>query len=203
MIAAVFVSDRPPDLYLDNCVKTLDTQPEAELIAERTVIDDRAHQLGMAGAVAAAWDWALWTNCDYLLHIEEDFEFDRLPLLGMREVLERNPHLAQVVLKRQPWSPQEHLAGGHLEVAPHLYTQHERDGMQWLEHDWLFSLNPCLIPRKVLQLGVPESNGRGFEREMTDRCLQAGLRFAYYGHRTDPPRCRHMGPQRAGEGWRW
>lgn len=203
MIAAVFVSDRPADLYLKECMASVMRQPDWDLISDYTVIDDREHKLGMAGAVAAGFDWAMWTDCDFVLWIEEDFEFYRLPLLGMREVLERNPHLASVVLKRDPWSHIEHMAGGQIEVAPHLYTQRERDGMQWVEHEFLFSLNPCLIPRKVLELGVPESNERGFEAEMRDRCIDAGLRFAYYGHRDDPPRCKHIGAQRGGAGWRW
>jgi hypothetical protein len=202
VIAAVFVSDRG-DLYLPGCQKSVMAQPEWGYVSDWKVIDDSAHELGMAGAVRAAWDWALWSDCDYLLHVEEDFEFYDLPLLGMREVLERNPHLASVTLKRDPWSHIELMAGGQMETAPHLYTQHERHGMQWVEHEWLFSLNPTLIPRRTLELGVPEENVRGFEAEMRERCLDAGLRFAYYGHRDDPPRCVHRGVQRATDGWRW
>lgn len=205
MIAAVFVSDRPADLYLTRCIKSLEDQPEAELIVERHVVDDRAHELGMAGAVQAAWQWALATGCDYLIHIEEDFEFYDLPLSGMHHVLDRNPHLASVVLKRDPWSPEEHAAGGQIEVNPQAHTQYKAFGrnVHWVEHDLLFSLNPCLIPRKTLELPWPESNDRGFEAEFADVCRAHGMRFAYYGKLDDPPRCVHIGAERATRGWRW
>lgn len=210
MIVAAFISDRPADLYLDRCVKSLDDQPDAAHIGLRHVVDDRDHRLGMAGAVNAAWEWALGIDsalgrCEYLLHVEEDFEVFDLPLAQMRYVLDRNPHLASVVLKREPWSQLEHQAGGQMEVNPTAHTQHGAFGrnVHWVEHDLLFSLNPCLIPRKTLELGPPPSNARGFEAEFADVCRANGLRFAYYGKLDDKPRCRHIGAHRAGNGWRW
>lgn len=195
MIGAAFISDRA-DLYLPGCVASFHEKNASAGLPTYTV-DDRTHQLGMAGAVRTAWQWALDNDFDYLLHIEEDFLFHRLPLNRMRQILDTNPHLAQVVLKRQPWSIEERAAGGIIERHPQDYTQHSNGELLWVEHQRIFSLNPCLIPRNVLELGWPESNEAG----MTQRCLDAGLRFAFYGHRQDPPRVEHVGSVR-GEGWR-
>lgn len=195
MIGAVFISDRG-DLYLPDCVASFQEMNAASGVPTYTV-DDRAHRLGMAGAVREAWQWALDNDFDYLLHVEEDFRFHRLPLKGMQRILETQPHLAQVVLKRQPWSIEERAAGGIIERHPGDYTQHSDGELLWVEHERIFSLNPCLIPRRVLELGWPDENEAG----MTQRCSMAGYRFAFYGHRQDPPRVEHVGSVR-GEGWR-
>lgn len=200
MIATGVISDRG-DLYLPGCIESLNA---ACTIVPRWVIDDREHRLGMAGAVAASWQLALDDpNVDYLLHVEEDFRFSELPVWDMRRILESNPDLAQVVLKRQPWSAEEHAAGGQLEVAPGDFTDCTDGELHWVEHERLFSLNPCLIPRRTLELGAPVDAPGGFEAAFTERCLAAGLRFAYFGRREDPPRCEHVGHRRGGDGWRW
>jgi hypothetical protein len=198
-VVAAFISDRG-DKYLPGCVESFCTyMPRVEAT---TVIDDSEHHMGMAGAVKAAWKWALDENADYLFHVEEDFLFrDRIPLYYMVTILRNFPHLAQLVLKRQPWSAEEKQAGGRMQMNPELYKQRGYAKMSWVEHRWLFSLNPCLIPRRTLELEWEPGDG-GAERSITDACLNAGLRFAYYGHRDDPPRCEHVGYQRSA-GYRW
>jgi hypothetical protein len=204
-LVAVVISDRPRDLYLNDCLDNLFTYLVADY--EVHVVDDTAHELGMAGAVKDGWEWAIRQDCDYLLHIEEDFRLIDLPLRAMRYVLDMNPHLAQVVLKRQPWSNEEIAAGGQIEYSTSLgniYTQrHGATGVDWVEHSTLFSVNPCLIPRRTLDLEWSSSHPGGVERAITEACETAGMRFAYYGHRTDPPRCEHVGHVRASTGWRW
>jgi hypothetical protein len=66
-----------------------------------------------------------------------------------------------------------------------------------VEHKRIFSLNPCVIPRRVLDLGWPDGN----EAEMTTNLVASGYRFAFYGKRDDPPRVIHVGAER-GIGWR-
>lgn len=189
MIAVAFISDRG-DQYLPACQQSF-----AENVGEfdtMTVIDDREHHLGLAGAVRAAWKWALAEGADYLFHVEEDFTFNEPLYVGvLREILEENPNLAQVVLKRNA-APPEMPAGGIIESNPDAYT--DRDG--WVEHGEIFSLNPCLIPRQVLKLGWPNENEAGFTRA----CLDRGWRFAFYGQKIDPPRVTHHGVRSAG--WR-
>ena len=202
MIVCAVITDRPPELYLYDCLRNLAGYLPTDMLIHE--VDDSAHKLGMAGAVQEAWTWALDKGADYLLHVEEDFRFIDLPLRAMQYVLERCPHLAEVVLKRQPWSDEEKRAGGQIETNPTAYTQHQGYGrnVAWVEHSTLFSLNPCLIPRRTLELGWPSGPlGVGNESGMTKRCLDAGMRFAYYGKIADPPRCEHVGHQRS-NGWR-
>jgi hypothetical protein len=198
----VVVSDRPPHLYLDECLRNLETF--LPLHVDVHVVDDTEHRLGMAGAVQAGFDWALSTDAEFVLWVEEDFRFVDLPLTGMAWVLTHCRHLAQVVLKRQPWSVEEQQAGGQIETNPAAYSECSAFGanIHWVEHSTLFSLNPCLLPRRTLELGWPSGPlGVGNESGMTQRCQNAGLRFAYYGKRDDPPRCEHVGHHRS-SGWR-
>ena len=195
MISVAIISDRG-DLYLPECIESLQRATYPGIPFQ--VIDDRDHLLGMAGAVQRAWAWALTTNCDYLLHVEEDFRFlEPLNLAGMLDVLRHDETLAQVVLKRNPWSPEEVQAGGFIEQHPDDYTDHQAGQLCWVTHQRYFSLNPCLIPRHILERGWPDGN----EAEMTSSLVADGYRFAFYGHRTDPPRVQHIGAVR-GEGWR-
>jgi hypothetical protein len=199
VIAVGVISDRG-DLYLPGCIDSL----KACGLTVTWVIDDSRHSLGMAGAAAASWQRALENpSVTHLLHIEEDFRIQDLPIDMMRRVLDRSPHLAQVVLKRHPWSDEERQAGGQIEVAPHDYTDCGADDLHWVEHDRLFSMNPSLIPRRTLELGVPVGHPGGVEAGLTERCREAGMRFAYYGRRSDPPRCEHVGFERAPVGWSW
>lgn len=192
MIVAVFISDRG-DTYLPGCLSSFVEYVEP-VTKDLTVIDDRDHLLGMAGAVRAGFEWALSTEADYVWWVEEDFVFERpVPLTDMADVLDNNPHLAQLCLKRQPWSSEEKAAGGIVERFPERYD----DWGQWTEHDEVFSLNPCLIPRRVLELGWSDDNERGF----TKKCRDAGYRFAFWGAKFAPPMVTHVGKVR-GTGWR-
>lgn len=193
MIGVAVISDRA-DLYLPGCLKSLNEHLPDALVH---VTDDRDHRLGMSGAVNAAWDWARACDLDYLFHVEEDFRFHEAPVLSMIDVLDHDETLAQVVLKRQPWSPEEHRAGGIIECHPDDYTDHRAGTLQWTSHQRIFSLNPCVIPRRILERGWPEGN----EAEMTTSLVADGWRFAFYGHRADPPRVVHVGAER-GIGWR-
>lgn len=202
-VGVVYVSDRG-DLHLPDCRASVREHVLPGLAAARLevsthVIDDRAHDLGMAGAVQAAWAWALDEQVDYLLHVEEDFRFvAALDVTALITLLRRSPYLAQVCLKRQPWSPEERAAGDILAVTPGAY--HDRRG--FLVHQRLFSLNPCLIPARVLELGWPSGPlGVGNEAGFTKRALDAGYWFAYWGGRHDPPIIEHVGDTRA-EGWK-
>jgi hypothetical protein len=200
VIGLAYISDRG-DLYLPQCEDSLNAHLRP--INESVVIDDRDHTLGMAGAVQAAWDWALTAEVDYLLAVEEDFVFlADVDLSMLAAILDWDQTLAQVVLLREPFSPLEIAAGGIVHLDPFLYTEESfGPGCTFLRHgairDWGWSCNPCLIPRRVLEMSYPDTNEQG----MTRQCLDAGLQFAFYGARDDPPRCRHIGAVR-GQGWR-
>lgn len=202
MIVAAFISDRA-DLYIDECLASFQRHVDLDLISAHEIFDDRNHEYGMAGNVQRGFDWALEMDADYVLWLEEDFRFERAaPLREMRDVIYNHPHLAQVVLKRQAWSDDEVRAGGIIEANPGAYTQCYDARHSWVEHQCVFSLNPSLIPRAVLELGWPAGPlGVGNEAGMTKRCLDLGLSFAFYGRTDDPPSVCHVGQQR-GTGWR-
>jgi hypothetical protein len=211
-IGVAFISDRG-DLHLPDCRESYRTHVLPRLAAAQVdisthVVDDRAHELGMAGAVQAAWTWALDEQVDYLLHVEEDFRFVMdLDVLDMVRILRQSPYLAQLCLKRQPWSLAERAVGDMFGTFTGSVIGTGADGALldrhgFLVHRRLFSLNPCLIPARVLAYGWPSGPlGVGNEAGFTKICLEQGHWFGYYGLRSDPPRVVHVGDTRA-EGWR-
>lgn len=196
-VALVIISDRG-DLYLPQMLASMDKYVDYPWSITVTV-DDRTHELGMAGAVAQAWK-LLPKDTDYVFHAEEDFVFLReVPVERMCRTIEYNTHLAQMVLKRGPWSTEEHAAGGMIETASGEYV----DTPGWLEHKRLFSLNPCVYPYWVTTSGVPSDPARsGIERVLTDRLLAQGMVFGIWGSRAESPYVEHVGHQRA-VGWRY
>lgn len=148
---------------------------------------------GLAGAVQTLWGHALATDADYLFHLEDDFTFNGpVDLAAMVGIIEREG-LAQLVLQRQALVGPEFEAGG---VAGHAHWV-QRDG--WVEQSDLFSLNPCLIPRRVLYVGWPSGPlGVGNESGMTARL--AGERFGFLGEKHQDPHVTHIGVQRSA-GW--
>lgn len=157
---------------------------------------------GLAAAVQSVWDHAAAQGWDYLFHLEEDFVLtEPVELARMANVLQRVPRLASLTLKRQPWSPQEVAAGGQIELCPDEYEERHIAGAFVCFHEptgipHVFSLNPSLIPRRTFSLGWPAGNEAGF----TEQCAEQGWRLAYWGRKSDPPRCLHIGERRS-HGW--
>lgn len=157
---------------------------------------------GLAASVHSAWILARDSGADFLWHQEDDFTFTGPVDLGaMAGVLDEQSHLAQLSLKRQPVNHTEVAAGGFMEVAPWAYIDHRDDsGARWVEQEQIFSFNPCLIPRRVLELCLAGASD-GLERGVTDTLLAAGYRFGILGTITDPPRVTHIGASRS-SGWK-
>lgn len=166
--------------------------------APEFTVAPQAVRHGLAAAVRLAWELVLISDARYIFHAEDDFTYrEPVDLAGMARLLDEHPHLAQVVLKRQPWGEDEITAGGQIEVAPDDYT--DRKG--FVEHRRLFSFNPSLIRRDAIKLALGQP-GFGLERGVTDTLLHHGYSFAYWGARTDAPRCEHIGIHRS-KGYRW
>lgn len=143
-------------------------------------------RMGLAQSIQTGWDNL--TDVDYVLHVEEDFTFPQpIPLDKMIAFLEEDPRLAQVCLKRQPWSPEEVAFGGFMEAHPENY--HDQDGI--VLQTQCFSFNPCVYPARIMEFGA------GLEADLTTRLLAAGYYFGYYGRTVDPPRCFHIGARRS------
>lgn len=168
--------------------------------AKEFKVYNHPERLGLAGAVQSVWEKALVTDCEYLFHLEGDWTFNEpVNVYELAALLIRRPYLAEVVLQRQPLAPEEHAWGG---VAAHPdWVQQSDDWAAWVEEETIFSLNPCLVPRRALEIGWPSGPlGVGNESGMTNACVARGLRFAFWGHKHDAPIVNHIGAYRS-EGW--
>ena len=202
---ALVVTSHRGDLYLPWTLGLAREMLPWDSFVQRLVIDDaggapegndyalmRAPQrLGLAEAVRAAWSLVMQSAPTHVFHLEEDFHLtEPVDLDAMADVLDEYGNLAQLTLKRQPWNPQEAAAGGIVEANPDAYVQVDHPHV-WTQHRECFSLNPSLIPARVIRGGWPVGN----EAEQTARLVGDGAVFGFWGGKWDPPRCIHVGAQ--------
>lgn len=150
---------------------------------------------GFGGSIRRAWWFLSSMDIDYIFHLEDDFLFNETIYLDpMIKVLENNPHLYQIVLRRQAWSSEEKIAGGVIEKHPDAYIQKET----WLEHRLYFTTNPGLYRKSLLEIGWPD--GIHSEGMFTHKILNmdSNAQFGLWGQRTDKPRVHHIGDVRIG-----
>lgn len=158
-----------------------------ELDIEGFTVVRHQQRLGLAGAIQSAWDH-LDPTTDFVFHLEDDFIFTEPVDVGhMIALLKANPDLAQMALMRQAWSPEEIAAGGIYNMNPHAY-EIQKD---FYSHTRLFTFNPCVYPYSITAYGA------GLEAEVTERLLDAGYQFAYYGQPDDMARTIHIGVRRS------
>ena len=207
MIALVHIDDGRPE-YLFPTIEAVEAEVDYRFLIDDSGDPEYARGLekrfpefcqvhherrrGLAATVLSAWSEALRYPFDYLLHWEGDFlPVGEIPIAEMISLLEQNPHLAQVVLKRQAWRPEEIEAGGFIELYQDWHTQ--RQG--YVEQQLVFSLNPCLIPRHIVELLAPgEGNPEVY---FTQALVGMGYSFAILGEMKDDPRVIHIGSQQA------
>lgn len=159
---------------------------------------------GFAKAMVRATGVMNMLEDDYVAWWEEDFtatEFIDLEAMALN--LEQNPDLAQIVLVRQPWFPEEikvgsmlaHLCdrlGGDLVEQPNLLE----GGPALLKHQMIFSSNPGVWAPSAYRWGWPDV--RGSEERKTRYLVEDDdLWFAYWGHQVT---VRHEG-ERSGRGY--
>lgn len=161
-------------------------------VDEVVTVDDRAHQLGFAGAIRDGWDQIQDLDADYVFHLELDFTFNGpVDLPGMIGVLDRHPEIAQVSLKRQPWNDREKAAGGIVEADRDDFTERRDDEAVWTEHRRYWTTNPCVYSTRWCRLGWPQEPRS--EGVFTHRLLKDPLlRFAIWGAPLDPPTVTHL-----------
>lgn len=158
---------------------------------------------GFAGAYARAWHHlAAKVPEPWVFSTEDDFVFNRpVDLIDFINVLNQNPHLLQMALRRQPWGPQEEAAGGTVELNPQAYSEHvDHAHRHWLEHRLFWTTNPSLHRTITCALGwpkVPHSEGIFTHRLLED----PEIRFGYWGPRDSGPWVTHIGDQRIGSGY--
>ena len=165
---------------------------------------------GFGGAIRYAWErLRADSDADYVFHVEQDFTFSReVDLSEMAEVLDEQPHLVQLALRRQAWSADEHAAGGVVQRHPEAYreTGDER-GRRWLEHRLFFTTNPSLYRRSLCGAGWP--TGEKSEGMFSVRLCETGLpgvapadlRFGYWGAFDSGEWVHHIGRSRARGGY--
>lgn len=160
-----------------------------------------AGRQGFGGAIRTAWRHLRLCREPYIFHLEDDFTFNSsVDLMGMANVLERFPHLAQLALRRQPWNDEERAAGGIVESHPDDYVEHGWEGYRWLEHRRFFTTNPSLYPRALCAREWPDTEHS--EGVFTHQLLvHPELRFAFWGGRDSGEAVTHIGTERAGTGY--
>lgn len=166
-------------------------------------------RLGFGGAIRTAWEYLdRHSDTPFVFHLEQDFVFNRLVnLQAMAATLGRHPHLAQMALRRQPWSAAEREAGGVVEQWPEEYEDCAGGGLEWLEHRMFWTSNPCLYRRELMAEGWPR--GEQSERAFTHQLMSEGfdgipgdeVRCGYWGARGSGEAVTHIGHERVGVGY--
>lgn len=194
MIQLLIISNNRAQ-YLEQVFKSLDKHLPG--FASKAIVQNDDDYAGMAANIQRGWARALENDWAYLLHFEDDMLLIRKPSLDlMVEALDAHPNVANMMLKRQPWNDIEQDAGDVLGAIRGLAKTYVDHGT-WAAHDHIFSLNPCLIPRRIVEKGWPAGN----EQEQTERLRKEGYLFGCWGSIKSPPVISHIGYER-GPGWR-
>ncbi len=157
--------------------------------------------LGFDGAIRQAWSMVP-PGTKYVFHLEDDFRFlEPVPLPDMRSLLDRRADIVQVALKRQPWGEREIRVGGFMELSPDGYKDQEFQGFRWCEHQIFFTTNPSLYRATLIEHGWPKGARSEYRFFQNLVAKNSRAKFAYVGHRADPPRVQHIGLHRAGTGY--
>lgn len=155
---------------------------------------------GFGGAIRSAW--AEIGHHDFIFHLEDDFTFNEpIDVVGMTEVLDLNPSVVQMALKRQPWNEHEKAVGGFMEEHPEEYTDCETNGYRWCWQRRFFTTNPSFYRGSLTKRGWPDvehSEGH-FSLDIINSDPDA--KFGFWGLTTDPPRVHHIGAERVGTGY--
>lgn len=155
---------------------------------------------GFAKAVRRGWDQALGSGQPWVFWLEDDFVIpEPVDLAAMADVMTANPHLTQMMLRRQAWFPSEMEAGGFVERHPEAYADCSDGSNDWLEHQLGYWTNPHLVSRRFLAEHT-WPDGAGSEARFGRQTIKGELRSGIWGNRSDPPKVIHGG-ERSGTGY--
>lgn len=155
---------------------------------------------GFGGAYDFAWKTlAAQSKADYIFNLEDDFTFNRIiPLEDMIQVLEENPNVYQMALRRQAWSSEEIRVGGVIERWPESFHQQPN----WISHRLFFTTNPSLYRKSLIETrtypNVKDSEGH-FSQSIV--ASDPDAQFGYWGRKTDAPWVTHIGVKRKGDSY--
>jgi hypothetical protein len=155
--------------------------------------------MGLSGSIRSLWYIANVYNVDYVWHQEGDFTFNQnIDIDSIKSILKDKKTLSQIALKRQPVNGEEAAIGGFMQRDRSSYEPYGKNSIRWIEHRNLFTLNPCLYPKWVVDLGWQAGWG---EREFSDLLFSDQYtKCAYLGDIDDEPLISHIGNYR-GDNW--
>lgn len=191
-VCAYVVANNRPE-YL---ARTLESLLENLPVPVAFVQNDDDHA-GMAKNVSRAWERALESDADWFLHWEDDMVLRRPPPLHRMMYAVQGYDLANMILKRDPWFHPIEVETGDVLSAIAVQAEHPVQHVGFLQHDLIFSLNPCLIPRHIMELGWDTDNEAG----MTVRTKALGYTYGIWGRPGEEPYLEHIGHER-GPGWK-
>jgi hypothetical protein len=154
-------------------------------------IESHEANKGMASAVQAGFHLVRQTDATHIFWLEEDMVLTgEPPIEDVIRTLNGYPHLAQMLFERQPLTPQEVEAG-----SVHGAMEPIADMPKWVMHRHIFSLNPCIIPRHIIDTYDWPSGpiGVGNETGFTNKLLDDGYTFGCWKGQL----VEHIGHERA------
>jgi hypothetical protein len=152
-------------------------------------------------AMRAVWSIARASGADAVFFLEDDFTFHAdVDLSCLARVLDEQPHLTQIALRRQAWFANEVEHGGlieALEAQGQTFTERTDGTHRWIEHRACFTGNPSLIPAATFTWDWPSG---AWSESQFGRALftDPAARSAYWGRRGDGPLVEHIGHERVG-----
>ncbi len=163
---------------------------------------------GMNACVKSAFEVVVASGAFACFSTEDDFTFFKpVSARKMARVLHCEPHLGQLVLKRNPWSDEEIVAGGQMEVSPDQYVEKSCLSGHWVERQGgLWSGNPSLTRTAAIEAALAKwdtvTSSDTYEQPVGNAMIEAGYSVAFWGKRDDNPRCDHLGHARS-SGYQW
>lgn len=158
---------------------------------------------GFGGAIGLVWAYLARSAAErFVFHMEDDFTFNApLDLAEMAAVLDAEPDVAQMALRRQPWNDQERAAGGVVETRPNTYTDRHTDGWPWLSHRNFFTTNPSLYRTSLCLRGWPDGGGSEGRFSIGLFADHPEVVCGFWGDRDSAPWVHHIGATRVGVGY--
>jgi hypothetical protein len=230
-IAVVVIGDGR-DEYLRSCIESMDHLRGN--IVERWMYDDTGDagyrsilaaryphwrhinggsRQGCAGAFQQVWRQVrAGTKASHVFLVEQDFVFFRtIDLDAMVAVLDDNPQMASMALRRQPWNEQEKAAGGIVEMHPDWYTDHvDEQGRAWLEYNAFFTTNCPVFRVSLMDVPWPSHQPGRYSEGTFHQLLQQNrwpgapdrpVTYGYWGSRDSGTWVEHIGAHRIGMGY--
>lgn len=176
-----------------------DADWRTRLAEQAEVVHPDEHPAGYTAAMRTVWDVARTAGGRFFL-LEEDFRFTAdVDLTGLHAVLDDDPSLAQIALRRAPWYPSEHrhgLTGAQFRRVGRQRGRPVRSAQTatHLRHDAGITGNPSLWSTSALTHDWPDVAWS--ETAMGERLRAAGLLSAWYGQEGDI-HVEHVGSQRS------